>query len=332
MHSLLTRLGVLFVAAIVASLGLTAAVGVTGASAASWTGYEQLGTPQIKAVAATSPGYVGGVGQPPSRGQLNVFVIGTDNALWHKRFVNGAWSSYQQLGTEPIKAVAATSSSPTQLDVFVIGTDNSLLHKRYVDGAWGGYELLSMLPIKAVAATSSSLGRLDVFAIRNDNSTLLHKRYYNGAWSDYDPLGTEQMKAVAASSPGTGRIDVSVIGTQDTLWHKRRGYDGIWSGFQGLGSERIQAVANAQMKCGGAHTFVIGTDYPISPWFALGALWHKSEGTGGWSGYEQLGTSPIIGVAATSPSPGRLDAFVVGTDSALWHKSGTYPYFVEGPC
>ena len=39
-----------------------------------WTGYGHPGTPEIKAVSATSP----------SRGRLDVFAIGTDNALWHK--------------------------------------------------------------------------------------------------------------------------------------------------------------------------------------------------------------------------------------------------------
>ena len=88
----------------------------------AWSGYEQLGPEPI-----ASPGVC-----CRAAGLLDVFVRGTDNALWHKSFdTNTGWTGYEQLGAEPIaSAPAAVSSGGGRMDVFVRGTD-ALWHKSF---------------------------------------------------------------------------------------------------------------------------------------------------------------------------------------------------------
>jgi hypothetical protein len=48
-------------------------------------------------------------------------------------------------------------------------------------------------------------------------------------------------------------------------------------------------------------------------------MWHKWF-QGGWSGWEDLGGILTSAPSAVSWGPNRIDCFVMGTDSALWHK------------
>jgi hypothetical protein len=47
---------------------------------------------------------------------------------------------------------------------------------------------------------------------------------------------------------------------------------------------------------------------------------HRSWDGLNWSGEEDLGGLLSSGVGASSWGEGRLDCFVEGTESALWHK------------
>ena len=59
-------------------------------------------------------------------GPLDVFVQGTNGALYHKGN-NGAWSSWQYLGGKLTSSPAATAASGgNRIDVFVRGTDGAL--------------------------------------------------------------------------------------------------------------------------------------------------------------------------------------------------------------
>src|SRR5262249_56052520 len=83
-----------------------------------WSGWESLGGVLTSGPAVCSW----------SSGRLDVFVRGTDNALWHKWFSNG-WSGWESLGGVLTSDPAAVSWGPNRIDVFVRGTDNALWHK-----------------------------------------------------------------------------------------------------------------------------------------------------------------------------------------------------------
>ena len=64
---------------------------------------------------------------------LEVFARGDDQALWHRRFLDGAWGEWESLGGVLTSPPAAVSWGAGRVDVFVRGTDDALWH-RWFDG------------------------------------------------------------------------------------------------------------------------------------------------------------------------------------------------------
>jgi glycosyltransferase involved in cell wall biosynthesis len=151
-----------------------------------------------------------------SPGRVDVFVRGTDNALWHKWF-SGGWSGWESLGGVLTSDPAAVSWGANRIDVFVRGTDNALWHK-WFSGGWSGWESLGGVLTSGPGACSWSSGRLDVF-VRGTDNALSHK-WFSGGWSGWESLGGVLTSDPAAVSWGADRIDVFVRGTDNALWHK----------------------------------------------------------------------------------------------------------------
>src|SRR5207249_733185 len=82
--------------------------------------------------------------------RLDVFVLGTDRALYHKWWDGSAWgcaiAGEERMGGLCQSAPQVVAWGPSRLDVFVIGTDRALYHKWWDGSAWGpsltGYERL----------------------------------------------------------------------------------------------------------------------------------------------------------------------------------------------
>ena len=259
----------------------------------SWLGWESLG-----GVLTSGPGV-----SSWKAGRLDVFVRGTDSALWHKWFDNG-WSGWESLGGVLTSTPSAVSWGNGRIDVFVRGTDNALWHKWFQNG-WSGWESLGGLLTSEPAVCSWASGRLDVF-VRGTDSALWHKWFQNG-WSGWESLGGV-LPGPGAVSSGSGRIDVFVVGTDSALWHKW--FQNGWSGWESLGGVLISSPAAASWASGRLDIFAAG---------ANSHMWHKWF-AGGWSGWEDLGGILTSAPAAVSWGPNRIDTFVMGTDSALWHK------------
>ncbi len=82
--------------------------------------------------------------------RLDAFVIGTNNALYHKWWNGSAWgpsvTGFESLGGVCLSEPEVASWGPNRLDAFVLGTDNALYHKWWNGSAWGpsvtGFESL----------------------------------------------------------------------------------------------------------------------------------------------------------------------------------------------
>jgi hypothetical protein len=89
----------------------------------SWSGYTQLGSNPIA-------GPPSAVSWGPNR--IDVFVQGTDRALYTKSWNGSVWSGYTQLGSNPIAGPpSAVSWGPNRIDIFVQGTDGALYTKSW---------------------------------------------------------------------------------------------------------------------------------------------------------------------------------------------------------
>ncbi|PZR87696.1 MAG: hypothetical protein DLM68_08305 [Hyphomicrobiales bacterium] len=108
------------------------------------------------------------------------------------------------------------------------------------------------------------------------------------------------------------------LGTDSAVWC----YDGTkWTSLGGVcigGLTAVSSVLKVPAEEGDRilHVFAIGEDM---------ATWHTSwfpVGSGSWSKWEGLDSTPIRGSAAVASAPGRLDTFAIGTDSAIHWRSG----------
>jgi serine protease AprX len=99
-------------------------VSVGGRLANAWSDWQPLGGGLRSGPAVASRG----------PGRLDVFVRGTDDALWQRSFGPGGWGNWQPLGGLTTAEPAAVSSEDASIDVFVRGTDNALWQRSFGPG------------------------------------------------------------------------------------------------------------------------------------------------------------------------------------------------------
>ena len=216
--------------------------------------------------------------------RLDIFVIGTDAALYHKYWSpSTGWgpsvTDYERLGGIVIGNPITISWAFERLDIFVVGTDGALYHKYWSPSTgWGpsvtGYERLGGVIVGSPTAVSWGPERLDIF-VRGTDLALYHKYWspstgWGPSVTGYDFLGGVCVADPVAVSWEFQRLDIFVIGTDQALYHK------YWSPSTGWGPST--------------------------------------------TGYELLGGIILGSPSAVSWAPERLDIFVVGTDRALYHK------------
>ena len=164
--------------------------------------------------------------------RLDVFVRGSDGALWWKYYQNG-WSDWQSLGGKLAGATgpAVASWSPGRLDVFVTGTDDALYHKWYTGGTWSSWENLGGKLTSSPAATFSSGAspgnnyRLYAFVRGSDGA--LWQKYWQNGWSSWKSLGGQ---IAHATGPAVTQYlgPVLVQGTDHQLWETYGGGGSPW--------------------------------------------------------------------------------------------------------
>ena len=212
--------------------------------------YENLGGYSLSDASAVSM----------ASGRLDVFVVGTDHALYHKYTSNGgsigglAWlpsqGGYENLGGIIVGQPVVNSRFAGRLDVFIVGTGQALYHKWWDSkyegsgwildpkvwnpGAWlpslHSFESLGGHLIGTPQVTSGAYDpynnniHLNVVAEGTDHA--VYDKYWDGSqWqpgtSSYEHLGGYVVGEVSAvSGYSSHTIDVFVIGTDGGLFYK----------------------------------------------------------------------------------------------------------------
>jgi hypothetical protein len=258
-----------------------------------WTEWQSLGGYLTSDPAVTSkiPSYA-------SERMMQVFVRGTDGALWTRTTYDGgnSWTDWYSYGGQLLAGTGPTAYNwPNQrVGWFVTGTDHALWHKWIEIGfhGWesrGGYLTSSPAAGSSADSTDQYVG---VF-VRGGDSALWVKGY-EGGWSGWGSLGGQIAPGTApAASAWYHRVDVFVQGTDGALWHRVNNgvWPGAWSGWQSIGGKCTSSPAVlasptsvvAEYKY--VKVFVRGTD---------GALWQNTYANGNnqWSGWTSIGGTP----------------------------------------
>ena len=243
--------------------------------------------------------------------RADVFIRGTDNALWQTTWNGSTWSSATSLGGVLAGDPGAVAWGPNRIDVFVRGSDNQMWHKfMYGGGQWSsGWEAQGGVLSSGPDVASWAPGRLDVF-VRGTDNALWHRWWDGSRWNGWESLGGVLASDPTAVSWGPGRLDLFVRGTDNQMWHKS--YQGGWSGWEGLGGTLTSAPDAASCGPGRLDIFATGA----------GSALMRLGFNGAWNSWSTLGgtwTSEPGAVCLTNTS--TIDLFERGTDNALWQAN-----------
>ena len=199
--------------------------------------YENLGGYSLSDPAAVSM----------ANGRLDVFVVGTDHALYHKYANNGSWlpsqSGYENLGGIIVGQPIVNSRSAGRLDVFIVGTDQALYHKwwdsDYQGSGWifdpkvwnPGAWLPSLHSFENLGGHLSgtpqalSAGQ-NIYVLAEGTDHAVYDKYWDtNQWqpstTSYEHLGGYAVGEVSAVTGYYSHIvDLFVIGTDGQLFYK----------------------------------------------------------------------------------------------------------------
>ena len=105
-------------------------------------------------------------------GRLEVFAVGSDDALWHiwQTAPNNGWSNWRSLGGQ-ISEVRTGRNADGRLEIFAVGSDQAMWHiwQTAPDNGWSGWHSLGGNVRQPDVATNAD-GRLEVFAVGSDDA------------------------------------------------------------------------------------------------------------------------------------------------------------------
>jgi hypothetical protein len=242
-------------------------------------------------------------------GRLEVFVFGSDGALWH-RFQPapsvGPWSSWSSLGKPP---------------------DNGKFYGN-------------------PAVIRDKDGRLEVFAMAGTpgqgefqlSNTALWQNFqpnpnYKGSWGQWQSLGKPSNASwpiPAAGQNKDGRMEVYVPGSDGALWHKYQQNPGTgsWSDWTSMSNppgdvKVLSQIEPAANKDGRIEVFIFGIK-GLGP-SSVTAPWHIWQilPNNGWNQWAGLGTpagKDFDFLTVGQNKDGRLEVFAIAVDdNSVWH-------------
>jgi hypothetical protein len=216
--------------------------------------------------------------------RLDVFVRGTDGALWHKAYQNG-WGRWESLGGQLAYGTgpAVSSWGSGRLDAFVQGTDGALWHKAWTGTSWSGWQSLGGKLTASPAATSDG-HKIDVF-VRGTNAAVYQKYWSGSAWSGWISLGGQVASNTGPAASQSGWVIVQ--GTDNQFW-QRGGVGG--NGWEHLGVAPPEALSasppGAVSIPANEHALVIFSSTSGNVWYGI------HDVTGLISGWTSAGSPP----------------------------------------
>jgi hypothetical protein len=260
-------------------------------------------------------------------GNVDIFVLGADNAVYHKYHTNTTtWSGgdvdiWEPRGGYLVTAPSAVSWNKNRLDIFAIGGDSSLWHQWWEPNlGWRTWNRLGGNWTHFVPTVVSwGENHFGVFVVSPDTKEL-YQISWNGTWqpsSGFENLGGYCTSRPTAVSWTLGRIDVFVRGGDAGLWHLS--YQDTWSNWTSIsGNTSVQAEPEAiSWGLNRLDVFVWGTDQSLLHKSLDGA---KSEWTPE-NGFQNLGGVLSSPPKATTDEAGSLHVFSMSRFGSLQYIS-----------
>ena len=182
-------------------------------------------------------------------GVMDVYIAGTDGAVWCRSYSSGTWSAWYKVGGQVASGTGpAASGWPGREDVFIQGTDGALHQITWTaaNGWATTWANLGGALTSSPAAVSRATGLIDVH-VRGTDGADWYKSYVPGAWSGWHSLGgqlasrTGPALSVWAANlkyyTVINRDDVFVTGTTGAMyqktWTTANGWTTTWANLGG---------------------------------------------------------------------------------------------------
>jgi hypothetical protein len=255
----------------------------------------------------------------------DVFVVGTDSALWHVSGTNSdslspRWGEPTSLGGVLRPDVAAVRTGTGQFDVFGWGLDGHLWHLSGDGTTWNGWEQRDGFILSAPSVVAWTETELQMVAL-GPASDLLHQWFLKDkrSWSGWESLGGQLSSPPVIVAPGPHRLDVFARGVDTSLQH--RYWDGTSWGtrFASLGG-RLSSGPHALAQLDPAYIEeplyleVVATqlDHTAARIYWDGTSWGSLTSFGGlWA------SSPQVFISFAMR---RTFALAFGIDGKLYYK------------
>ncbi|HKC18092.1 MAG TPA: hypothetical protein VKE27_00535 [Candidatus Dormibacteraeota bacterium] len=249
----------------------------------------------------------------------DVFVVGTDSAVWHAGFngttMTSGWTPGGGIATSDVGAVGVGGGVAR---VFVRGTNDQAWETTWNGSAFSTWTPLGGLLRTAVdpAFEAGSPGKVDLVTVGTDGGAWFRQSLDGGAtW----PTGWTPLGGVLTADPGIvswapGRVDIVGRGTDNGVWIRSSSTSGgTFNNWAPLGGIATSGPDAASCRSGSLDIFVRGTD---------NGEWHLGF-NGTWSGWKPEGNawSSDVGAVCRPGGAGIIDYFGVGTDQAVWHQA-----------
>jgi len=272
--------------------------------------------PSSSANATTSAALVGApagvVGAPAVCSQAansyDLFVRGTDNALYWRHEAGGVWGSWVNLGGFLTSSPAATSPhSSGYLAVLARGGDGALWTIRGLNGGWGKWYSLGGRLLEGTGPAACSYAEtLAYFVTGNDHA--LWEWIGMGGSNNWKKIGGYLTSSPSATSYASNEITIAARGRNGAVWAIYTLDGGTsWYAWESWGGKLLEGTGPAAVYDGFTiKAAVIGTNSALFWWdnYAWASL-------GG-----RLTSSP----AAASHSMNVVDVFARGGNGNLWSR------------
>lgn len=129
-------------------------------------------------------------------GWLEIFMVGTDHALYHKRELGpgSQWTEWESFSGAWLYNPVVEVNEDGRLEIFAVGRDSAIWHKWQNVGDWQGWsdnwESLGGKTMGNLVVASNADGRLEVFVVGMNNAA--HHKFQvapNSDWSHWESFG-----------------------------------------------------------------------------------------------------------------------------------------------
>ncbi|GII20416.1 hypothetical protein [Planosporangium mesophilum] len=269
-----------------------------------------------------------------STNHYDVFVRGTDNAVWHSWMdTAGAWYNMSSLGGSVNSAPSVTSWAAGRFDVVARGTDNALWHVSHNNGAWQPGSSIGGTLNSAPAVASMGAGRVDVFST-GSRSDVLQATFQNSAWSGpahafsrWQSIPVQRysrssvMQLAPTNGARVGMVEYSYVDNLGRLRYAQGDPDSTaftaWSTLSPAADAYTGPPALTQQPDGRLQVAGHKTDGDV------GTVTQQDPSIPSWAGWKDAGGWVTSDVTSGTLPDGRIVLFAVDGDGVLFANQQT---------